>query len=159
MTPRMICCLGCLWLVGCAADDAASADAPDAMDTGVTATCAQESRAEEFVPGMSKRTEGGIEVALIEAEPEPPARLDNSWVISVANADGEPQEGAQMTLNPQMPDHGHGSPREPVVTELGDGEYRAEPISLFMPGYWTVDVSVTLDDQPPESVQFGFCVP
>jgi hypothetical protein len=155
----MISCLLCLWFVGCSADDADSAGSPDATDNRATAICAEESRAEQFAPGMAKQTDSGVEVALVEAEPAPPARLDNSWVISVEDASGEPREKAQLTLNPQMPDHGHGSPREPLVKELGDGEYRAEPISLFMPGYWTVGVSVALGDEPPESVQFGFCVP
>jgi hypothetical protein len=126
---------------------------------GALASCADDDRAEKFTPGMGKHTDSGIEVALVEAEPAPPDRVDNSWVISTTKADGEPVEGAELTLNAQMPDHGHGSPREPVVTELGDGEYRAEPIALFMPGYWTVEVSVRLGDEPGESVQFGFCIP
>lgn len=172
MNARVIAWLLFVWLVGCSSGNTDSTDTSgaNATDTeipegtsgdGTTATgsCASESRAEEFVPGMAKETESGFEVELAESDPAPPARQDNSWVIAVKDANGEPILDAQLTLNPRMPDHGHGAPREAVVTQLGDGRYRAEPVALFMPGYWTIDVSVSVGDDPPESVQFGFCVP
>lgn len=170
MTARLTTLLLLGWFAACSADDTSSADAPDdaSGDDAATATdlgaagasgiCSDDPRAEQYEAGMGKRTESGLKVVLVEAEPEPPARLDNSWVLLVEDSEGEPVEDAQLTLNPQMPDHGHGSPREAVVEELGDGQYRAEPIALIMPGYWTIEVSIALADEAPESVQFGFCV-
>jgi len=167
------------WFAACSADDAgtdttgnaggtddsgSATAARDAATTshlgaaGASGVCADEPRADAYEAGMAKRTEGGLRIVLVRADPAPPARLDNSWVLYVEDPEGEPMEGAQLPLDPQMPDHGHGSPREAVVKELGDGEYHAEPRALIMPGYWTVEVSVRLDDASPESVSFGFCV-
>lgn len=144
---------------GCSGDGADDPPVDTDQNGATPVTCDSETRAEEFVPGMVKQTEDGVAVALVEADPAPPARLDNSWLFSLEDSNGEPLSGARLTLDPLMPDHGHGSPREPVVTELGDGEYRAEPVALFMPGYWLVEVSVTVEDAPAGSVEFGFCVP
>lgn len=164
MTAQRISCLLLAGFVGCSnADepqgDVTTGDGAAGASGAASATCEGGAHADEFVPGMAKQTESGIEISLVEAEPEPPARLDNSWLISVRDADGEPVEGALLTLNPKMPVHGHGSPREAIVKELGGGQYRAEPVALIMPGFWTIDISVALDDEPPESVQFGFCIP
>ena len=161
MTTRWLPFLMGAYLCGCSQspDSADELETTDGDAAHTPGACANGSLADDFVPGLAKHTESGLEVALVEADPAPPARLDNSWVLAVSTADGEPMLGAQLTLNPQMPEHGHGAPREAVVTELGNGRYLAEPVALFMPGYWSVDVSVTLGDEPTDSVQFGFCVP
>ena len=136
----------------------------DSVGSSESAICANETRAERFMSGMAKETDGGLKVALAESEPAPPARLDNAWVLSVHDANGEPVLGADLVLDPRMPDHGHGAPRQPAVEELGDGQYSVEPVALSMQGFWTIDVGVLLmgepvSDPPAESVQFGFCVP
>ncbi len=146
-------------LSSCSGDDPATEheehQRTDEMATSVN--CQDETRAERFEAGMSKRTEGKLKIVLDSSEPAPPAREDNAWVISVRDQEGDPMLGAELTLDPQMPDHGHGSPREAIVTELGDGQYQAEPISLFMPGFWQIEVAISVGELK-ESVQFGFCV-
>jgi hypothetical protein len=52
-----------------------------------------------------------------------------------------------------MPDHAHGSPQPVVVTEMGDGEYKLDPVNLFMAGYWEVTISAEDDD-----IVFPLCV-
>jgi hypothetical protein len=158
--------LRCLWLacVMCAvqacSDRHGNHDSPSGDDsTSGAALCDAESRAEAFVPGLGKRTDDGVLVTISEAEPTPPARSDNTWFLALVGSDGEPLTGAQLVLDAKMPDHGHGSPREAVITELGEGRYRAEPVALFMPGFWTIDVSVSVQDEPSGAVHFGFCVP
>jgi hypothetical protein len=43
-----------------------------------------------------------------------------------------------------MPQHGHGLPTEPRVTEeLGGGRYRVEGMKFNMPGWWTIKLSVS----------------
>jgi hypothetical protein len=55
-------------------------------------------------------------------------------------------EGATMTVFPWMGIHGHGSTEEPVVEEIGDGRYRAFPITFTMPGPWEIFVDATVPD-------------
>jgi hypothetical protein len=37
-----------------------------------------------------------------------------------------------------MPDHGHGSPRTPVLTDNGDGTFTLSDLFLFMGGVWQI---------------------
>lgn len=74
-------------------------------------------------------------------EPDPPTSGQALLRVAVAEAGGGPVEGAQLTVIPWMPEHGHGVSQEPVVTELGGGEYEAG-WSYVMPGYWELAVQV-----------------
>ena len=67
--------------------------------------------------------------------------------------------GAEVEVEPFMPDHGHAPPRRAVVMELDDGRYRAEPVTFHMNGFFTVEVVVIAEDKSQQSVQFGFCIP
>lgn len=149
-------------LLGCSADDTDTANtaAGDPSDNAASADdCIDDPRAERFTPGMAKHTASSTRVVLVEVNPTPPARLDNSWLIALEDSEGAPLAGVPIAVKPTMPDHGHGSPREAQVMDLGDGSYRVEPVALFMPGYWQVEVIVRPGDAAAQSVQFGFCVP
>ncbi len=54
-----------------------------------------------------------------------------------------------------MPQHGHGLPTEPEVTqELGDGYYIVEGMKFSMPGWWIINFHIkTQDDE--DSVTFN----
>lgn len=54
--------------------------------------------------------------------------------------------GATFTVVPTMPMHGHGSTETPVVSDLGQGEYDAFPVTFQMPGMWKVAIDATLGD-------------
>jgi hypothetical protein len=42
-----------------------------------------------------------------------------------------------------MPDHNHGLPTQPEVTDdLGNGRYRLEGVKFSMPGRWVLRLSV-----------------
>ncbi len=131
----------------------------DAGGALASVDCEEETRADSFTTGMNKSTKGGTVVSLVEASPAPPARNNNDWVLELTDEEGELIVDAAIALNPFMPDHGHGSPREPVVKELGEGRYSAGPIAFFMPGYWSVEIEVRREELPAESVSFGFCIP
>ena len=47
-----------------------------------------------------------------------------------------------MDVDADMPTHNHGMNTDPVVTELGDGTYRAEGMQFHMTGDWRVTVAV-----------------
>ncbi len=79
----------------------------------------------------------------------------HAWTIHVETADGQPVEGATITVDGDMPQHGHGLPTEPQVTEeLGGGDYLVEGLKFHMPGWWVVDYTVTAGGQT-DSVRFN----
>jgi hypothetical protein len=68
-----------------------------------------------------------------------------SWILHVETADGQPVENAAISVGGGMPQHGHGLPTRPQVTEyLGDGNYRVEGLRFQMGGWW--EVSFSIDD-------------
>ena len=68
----------------------------------------------------------------------------HAWVIHVANADGRPMEGAELTLSGGMPIHDHGLPTAPrMTTSLGGGNYLVEGMKFHMAGPWEVTVTVS----------------
>lgn len=159
-TPACAAMLSCWALLGCGEESTDAADpvrTEDELDVNAQTSCAEEERADVYTPGMSQTTSSGMAVSLSESDPSPPARTDNAWLLMLTDEDDQPLTNVNVSLDPQMPDHGHGVPRRPVVTELGEGRYEATPVSLFMPGYWTVEVALQVDDVS-ESVQFDLCV-
>jgi hypothetical protein len=75
-----------------------------------------------------------------------PVKINNihNWTLRVETADGAPVEDAVIRVDGAMPDHGHGLPTAPEVTEnLGNGNYRVEGIRYSMPGWWTMTFEIT----------------
>jgi len=68
----------------------------------------------------------------------------HAWILHVETPDGQPVEGATITVDGGMPAHNHGLPTEPQVTEeLGNGDYRLEGMKFSMPGLWEIRVTIT----------------
>jgi len=119
--------------------------------------CASETRDDDFAVGLSK-SGTMITATFVSAEPNPPALGDNGWVMTFTAIDGTTLDSPQITVTPTMPDHGHGTPIEAVVTATENAnEYSVTPVNLFMAGLWEVafDVSVGEDQ---DTVTFAFCV-
>jgi hypothetical protein len=93
---------------------------------------------------LSKPTDGGLYVSSLEPELEPLAVGPiHSWTVEVTTPDGQPVEHAEIAIDGGMPQHGHGLPTKPQVTEeLGGGRYLVEGMKFNMPGWWTIDVDV-----------------
>jgi hypothetical protein len=67
----------------------------------------------------------------------------HSWTIHVAAPDGRPITDAVITVDGNMPQHGHGLPTQPQVTQnLGNGSYLVEGMKFQMGGWWVVDFSI-----------------
>ena len=67
----------------------------------------------------------------------------HGWTLHVETADGEPLEGATLSIDGGMPEHNHGLPTAPrVVAELGDGDYRIEGLRFHMSGFWEIRISI-----------------
>jgi hypothetical protein len=72
----------------------------------------------------------------------------HTWTLHVETADGQPVENAAITVGGGMPQHGHGLPTRPQVTEyLGDGNYRVEGLRFQMGGWWEVKFDIDADGQ------------
>jgi len=67
----------------------------------------------------------------------------HTWTLHVVDSAGAPLNSATLTVDGGMPEHNHGMPTQPIVTPLGDGDYRVEGMKFQMPGWWTVTVTVT----------------
>jgi len=134
-------------------------DETEAGDDPEPLTCEDDDRADAFTLDLAKTGERHT-VTIVDAMPAEPIRGDNVWTIRLADADGNPEEGVTVGPRPWMPDHGHGTPVQAMVTELGDGEYEITPLNLFMAGLWEVsfDLSDSSEGSEPDSVMFAVCI-
>jgi hypothetical protein len=126
-------------------------------DTEDETACAMEMRDDDYAVGLSK-SGMFVTASFVSADPAPPARGDNTWVLRFVDSDGAALEGLDITATPMMPDHGHGTPVVAVVAPTAvAGEYSIAPVNLFMAGYWEITLEVTQGEQQ-DAVMFGFCV-
>ncbi len=88
------------------------------------------------------------------SEPVPINRI-HTWELSVKTADSRPVSGADISLDGDMPEHGHGMPTQPEVTgDLGKGKYLVEGIKFSMPGWWVMKFNIKAGDRE-DSVTFN----
>jgi hypothetical protein len=67
----------------------------------------------------------------------------HTWIIHVATPDGQPVTDAAITVDGDMPQHGHGLATRPQVTKhLGNGDYLVEGMKFQMGGWWVVDFTI-----------------
>ncbi len=104
---------------------------------------------------FSRRADGMASVLeVIGATPDPPLRADyNAWIVTLETPDGMPLVGCEMTADPRMPAHGHGTTPLPTVTPVDgmDGHYQVSPLNLFMAGLWEVTFRYTCGDLEDEA--------
>jgi len=115
-------------------------------------------RGETFSAGMTKTGEQGMSFTLVSADPAPPQQYTNVWIIELKEPSGAPLTAGTVTAKPWMPDHNHGSPKPIVVTELGEGRYELNPVSLSMPGLWETMIEATTSDGIIDRVVSAFCI-
>ena len=77
----------------------------------------------------------------------------NRYEIILADEQGIAVEQAQITMIPWMPDHGHGTDREPVITPMGNGVYEVDDVVYTMPGLWHLNVEISTDSMT-DNVRF-----
>jgi hypothetical protein len=110
---------------------------------------------------MSRSSAAGLlRVTLVTAQPAPPWRGRSAWTLRLTDAEGVPVSAdTVIALSSRMPDHGHGTPLKPVIV-AGDapGTFMANPVYLFMAGYWVTTINVTLPDGKSDSARFAFLI-
>ena len=107
-----------------------------------------------FVPtdldySTTRLTEQGMYEVSYTAQVTPvPVNQMLTWTLHVETAAGQVVENATITVDGDMPQHGHGLPTRPQVTRyLGNGDYVVEGLKFHMPGWWVMDFVITKDGQ------------
>lgn len=102
-------------------------------------------------PGLdfstTRLTDNGLfRVSYASTQAMVPVNKIHQWTLHVETAEGQPVENATIAVDGDMPEHGHGLPTRPQVTEyLGNGDYLVEGIKFQMGGLWVMDFTITSD--------------
>jgi hypothetical protein len=83
--------------------------------------------------------------------PATPAAINqlHSWRVRLALSTGAPITHARITVDGGMPQHGHGPPTRPQVTqELPGGTYLIEGMKFSMTGWWEIKLAIDNPDSP-----------
>ena len=89
--------------------DTPPADAPPGF-------CADEDRDDDYVAGMVKVGANGYSVVLVTSEPAPDPKGNYDWNIRVLDPAMAPVDNLTIKVFPFMPDHGHGTSVQAVIT-------------------------------------------
>lgn len=97
----------------------------------------------------TRKTDKGLFTVTIKPDMQPIAiNQIHTWTLNVEGADGKPVENAEIKVDGGMPQHGHGLPTEPKVTQyLGGGDYKVEGVKFQMTGWWEVKFNLTAAGQ------------
>jgi cytochrome c peroxidase len=106
-----------------------------------------------MISDRTKATKDGLFRVSYEPLPDPPpVKRVHVWMLRVHDTDGKAVEGAEIAVSGEMPEHGHGMPSEPTVSERGGGSYTASGLNFSMPGFWKVTVRVKAGGKEDEVV-------
>lgn len=87
-------------------------------------------------------------VSYLSTENIIPVNKMHQWTLHIETVDGKPVENATIKVDRDMPQHGHGLPTSPRVTEyLGNGDYLIDGMKFQMGGWWLMDLTITADTQ------------
>ncbi len=95
--------------------------------------------------GRVRTSEAGLYRATIRPDGDsiPQGKLQK-WTLHLETAAGVSVDSASVSVNGGMPQHGHGLPTKPLVTNaLGNGDHRVEGMKFNMGGWWVVRFRVT----------------
>lgn len=124
------------------------------------AVCGDEAAVDTWAPGMTREGDGGIlQFTLRAGDPSPPDKGDNVWTVALT-AGGEPVTDSGLTLEPFMPEHGHGTNPASVPSVPGSepGTYLSDPFYLFMGGVWEITAHAVGGSSGGDQATFTFCI-
>ncbi len=149
-----------LSVVACTDDTTTSTDSGHHHHGTHAETCGEPG--DDYIAGMvANGADGLVDVTLVSADPGPPEKGDNLFVLSLsASADDSPLEGATVVLRPWMSEHGHGSSPETFSVTAGTepGTYETEVVNLFMGGLWDLAFEVETAEGDTDTGTFSFCI-
>jgi hypothetical protein len=85
---------------------------------------------------------GGLSIAVRTAPDQPPARGLTDVELVVTDKSGAPVDGLELSVQPWMPQMGHGASTKPKIEAKGAGHYVVSDVALFMPGRWELRTSI-----------------
>jgi hypothetical protein len=92
--------------------------------------------ASEFGYGPRTSASGQYRVTIEETAPFKKGKLLGTTIM-VADPSGKGVEGLRIGVDGGMPQHGHGLPTKPKVTQdLGSGRYEVQGLKFNMGGWW-----------------------
>jgi hypothetical protein len=93
--------------------------------------------------GTAATSKKGLYEVVVAPRPETsPVNRMHTWTLELRDRDGDAVEGASISVDGDMPEHGHGLPTEPRVEEVGDGRYEVNGMKFQMGGFWYVQFSI-----------------
>jgi len=105
-------------------------------------TGAKRPAATEFGLGPRPSAHGQY-VATLQPDRQLRPRQMQTVRVTVVDGDGRAVDGASLTIDGGMPQHGHGLPTRPRVTRsLGEGTYAIEGVRFNMGGWWEFKVAI-----------------
>jgi hypothetical protein len=106
--------------------------------------------------GTTRTSENGLYVVSFTSAIDPIAINEmHTWTLHVEDVDGAAVENAVIKVSGDMPEHLHGMPTQPQVTQnLGAGDYLVEGMRFQMGGWWTVTFDIETGDAA-DSVTFN----
>jgi hypothetical protein len=111
----------------------------------------------EFGLGPRVSQAGRYTAVLKPAETLQPRKLQ-TIEVAVLDANGKAVDGAEITIDGGMPEHGHGLPTRPRVTKnLGSGVYVIEGVRFNMGGWWEFKVAIA-GNAGPDTVTFNLAL-
>jgi hypothetical protein len=110
---------------------------------GVMASKMARPPAEEFGLGPRASASKTYLAMIFIDEPLQKRKLQTMQVV-ITDRDGHPVDGATIAIDGGMPQHGHGLPTQPRVSNaLGGGEYEIEGVRFNMGGWWEFKLIIT----------------
>jgi hypothetical protein len=83
----------------------------------------------------------------------------HDWIVHLENSDGVPVENAVIEVGGGMPQHNHGFPTSPEITqELGSGDYQLKGVKFNMAGWWELQLTISADNES-DTVTFNLILP
>jgi hypothetical protein len=154
MTRRLLGCLPPLfWVAVGAALPACHSNGQTAGSDADFVSCAAEPRATPYQPGMQvTSTSGTFIVKLLSNTFTGPSGKPkdqtftkgiDEWKVEADLASTmAPMDGLAISVDPEMPDHNHGTTPVGVMPVGSGGLYMMSPVNLYMAGYWVVTLSI-----------------
>ena len=98
-------------------------------------------------PDLSIETSDGLRI-LIRSQLSPlQINRIHSWHVEILDDKSVPVSGAEVLVSGGMPEHDHGLPTRPVVTEeIDPGTYLLQGIRFHMPGKWRMIISIETEE-------------
>jgi hypothetical protein len=95
---------------------------------------------ETHEPAACTASESGVLMIHTTLDPTTPTVGQHALSMHVMK-DGAGIDGATLSVDPQMPHHGHGSLETATIAAMGGGMYRATLLTLQMAGMWRVSIT------------------